>query len=32
MEGNWNKFIKEMQEKFRFTKKEAEKIFNNNFS
>lgn len=32
IEGNWNKFIKEMQEKFRFTKKEAEKIFNNNFS
>lgn len=32
MESNWNRFIKEMQEKFRFTKKDAEKIFNNNFA
>lgn len=32
MEGNWNRFVKEMQQKFRFTKKEAERIFNDNFS
>lgn len=31
-ESNWNRFLNGMQTKFRFTKKEAEKIFNDNFS